>query len=490
MDLYFTGRRYICACSFDERFRPKRAGFRWDTVTKKWFTEDTRIAARLREYADVTAERQLSSVLINVSPWTGGLPTPKGLVLRDFQKEAALFALARNRAYLGLDPGLGKTVIAAIMANARAVPVLYICPPHLALNVKEEFSKWNTTRVPLWVLRDTRLDRDDTQRIIEKSYGKVSMVFIDEAHRFKNDSAKRSKALFKRILPHFYWQYFLSGTPMPNRPMELYTVLNHAAPETIDFMNQFEYGRKYCAGHKNDFGWDFSGASNVPELAEKVKSTFMLRMRKDDVLKELPPKTEEMILLGDNLPSKLIAMDRKILRAHSPEDLMRGLFGGEDLHIATYRRELGAYKLKLACAYLTGLLKDSDEHILVFAYHREVIAGLTKALAGFNPLVVTGDTPMTQRHEYVKAFQASGSTHRCFIGNIQAAGTGFTLTRATRVVFVEFSWVPADNDQASDRAHRIGQRDNVFVQYLVFRNSVDRTVLDAIFAKRKVIAHV
>jgi SWI/SNF-related matrix-associated actin-dependent regulator 1 of chromatin subfamily A len=317
-------------------------------------------------------------------------------------------------------------------------------------------------------------------------------LFIDEAHRFKNDTAGRTKVIFgdkkkEGIAKWFDRVYYLSGTPMPNRPMELYPVLSNSAPETIDFMDRFKYGIKYCAGHKNEFGWDFSGASDVTELASKVIGKFMIRMRKDEVLKELPPKTEELVLIGDNLTPKLAEIDSKILKTFSPQDLMNGRLGdGEELHLMTYRKELGIHKAPLAGKYIESLLEDTDENILVFAIHKDVIYHLQTCLEKYNPLVITGDTAMKVRHDVVQRFQDASGGHRLFIGNIQAAGTGLTLTKASRVVFAEFSWVPADNDQASDRAHRIGQRDNVFVQYLVFQNSIDRTVIETILRKKKV----
>jgi len=120
---------------------------------------------------------------------------------------------------------------------------------------------------------------------------------------------------------------------------------------------------------------------------------------------------------------------------------------------------------------------------LIFAIHKEVIGILKDGLEKFKPLIITGDTGMSERAKRVAAFQAGES--RVFIGNIQASGTGFTLTKATRVIFAEFSYVPAENLQAMDRAHRIGQHENVLVQYLVFKDSVDATVMQSILKKNK-----
>lgn len=509
MKVVFTEKEFICRCTFETRLIPKAAGFRWDNGRKLWHTPDHGIAARLREHCDDLAKSEIAKVLLTVSPWTGGVYHSPEETLKPFQLEAAVFALSRNRAYLGLDPGLGKTPIAATIANTlyhskQGCAVVYICPPFLTRNTEYEFKKWanfltnikryepEEPKAQTLIVPDSIINREVVQKELiqfvryARERGISPILFVDEAHRFKNPTAGRTKAIFggkkqKGLAAHFDRVYYMSGTPMPNRPVELYPVLSHSAPETIDFMNFFDYGRKYCGAFKNEYGWDFSGASNVPELASKVIGKFMIRMKKDDVLKDLPPKTEEMVLIGDDLPPKLASVDSKVLKEFSPEDLMAGRFSE---HISTYRKELGLYKVKEAGLYLKSLLEETEESVLVFAIHKDVIATLEHDLKEFEPIVITGDTDMKVRHEYVKEFQ-SNISRRLFIGNIQAAGTGLTLTKASRVVFVEFSWVPADNDQASDRAHRIGQRDNVFVQYLVFKNSIDRQVIETVLRKKK-----
>ena len=494
MRLQFTGSEFVVACSYAERELPKKAGFRWHPNKQRWYTPSHAVAARLRDYADETAKTEISRVLLSFSPWTEPLSHPKSLKLYDFQKTAIEYGLSRNRAYLALDPGLGKTICAAVMAETLKKPCLYICPPFLVANTLKEFERWAPSLLPR-VVPDSRLHQPKTLDSINAfvTANPDALLFIDEAHRFKNEDSRRGMHLYTFILKKFERAYFLSGTPMPNRPMELFAILSNAAPEVIDYMGKFEYGRKYCGGHRNDFGWDFSGASNLKDLASRVKKHFMIRMKKEDVLKELPPKTEELMVIGESLPPTTAKMDKELLEVYSPEDLMHGIIEakkeGETLHLATYRRELGNAKVKPALEFLQGVLEDTDESILVFTIHKEVVRKLSEGLKRYHPYVITGETPMRLRDEYVRGFQ-NQKERRLFIGNILACGTGFTLTKATRVVFVEFSWTPAENDQASDRAHRIGQKGNVYVQYLVYQNSIDRAVIETIFRKRKVINYV
>lgn len=515
--LVYTDGMFLFQCAFDERHLAKAAGFRWDNERKVWYTLDHAVAVRLREYGTESAQRKINSLLLKKSPWTSPHPPlPQGLSLLPHQLPAIQFALEQNRSYLGLDPGLGKTIIAARIAATLCDPVVYICPPFLTRNVEEEFKKWAPAlkvarydkseidkSVQVIIVPDSLLIRPETRVAILLFVGEQrrAVLFVDEAHRYKNEEAKRTRALLgdhskhrgrmSGIVDAFTKQIYMSGTPVPNRPMELYPILSKAAPETIDFMNRFDYGRKYCDGYRNNFGWDFSGASRVEELARRVivpTGPFMLRLKKS--LLDLPPKLEEVFIISDDMSPKLTSMNMRIEKQYkSTDDLMKARIASErgmdtdDLPIATYRRLLGEEKASSACEYIASLLEETDENILVFAFHKETVGRLVAGLHEHRPLVVTGDTPMAERHACVKEFQSSN--RRLIIGNYLALGTGFTLTKANRVIFVEFSWVPGDNEQASDRAHRIGQKSTVFVQYMVYQHSIDKKVIETILRKRK-----
>ncbi len=500
MIVTYKNNRYECTCAFEERMLAKQNGFKWDTDQKKWYARDATIAARLRKYFDSDATNQIEKSSLRIKPWAGQLIYPAHLKPYQFQITAAQFALGRNRSYLGLDPGLGKTIVAAIIHNTLEKNLtVYVCPPFLVENTKSEFKKWGVRRDEYLIVPDSKISKPTAKKDIldTVAFGRKHNVpvnlIVDEGHRFKNGDALRTRAVFN--LTHLFDRVvFMSGTPMPNRPIELFPVLSALAPETIDYMTKFQYGEKYCQLHQSRFGWDFSGASNITDLAQRVIGTFMLRMKKADVLKELPPKIEEMVVLSDDMPAKVASLDKKLLATYSPEDLLKHALSirvndGDPMHLMTYRRELGVAKVASAVKYIKGILEDTDESILIFGIHTDVIAALYDALSDFEPYVITGKTPMDKRQEFVTEFQ-NGKSRRVFLGNIQACGTGFTLTRASRVVFVEYSWVPGDNSQASDRAHRIGQTEPVLCQYLVFKNSCDRAVLETLLSKQKTIDHI
>lgn len=416
---------------------------------------------------------------------------PEGLSPLPNQLEAVDWALTRPRSYLALDPGLGKTIVAALIANKTKAHIFYICPPFLFQNTHAEFDKW-TFQKKLYVIPDSMLTKKDTLtklklELLSLPKDTETILIIDEAHRFKNGSSQRSDALYYGILPLFKNSkiVFMSGTPMPNsRPMELWPVIQHAAYEVFG-LNRFSYGLKFCGGYKDTFGWKFDGFTNKQEFKAKIFQRFMLRQKKE--LLKLPPKMEGLLTVGEGMPPVVSKIEKKILEHYSPEDLIEGkikaINGEGEMHLGTYLRLLGEYKLKYALPFIESILEETHENILIFAIHKATVAGLAEALEEYNPLVITGDVHKDKRQDLVNTYQTS-KAHRVFIGNIQACGVGFTLTKATRVLFVEFSWVDGDNQQASDRAHRIGQDQSVLVQYVVLKDSFDRTRMEVLLKKR------
>lgn len=464
------------------------------------------------------------------SPWLYPLPYSgkargEGLAPLPYQCDAARFALERPASYMALDAGLGKTIVACLIQNAGRMSAVYLCPPFLVANVAEEFKRWTsfgaTLKKHFKIVPDSLIARESTRKRVaafvhaERRAGRHVALFVDEAHRFKNEDAKRTRSLLggRGVVKLFDHVVYMSGTPLLNRPIELWPILSASHPG-FKRMSRTNYGMLYCAGQvaieeckvckgqktvRGSFcrycrgrggfnhGLDFSGASRMDELAACVHGSFMLRIRKKDVLKDLPPKRESLVFVGANVPPVVGRVEREILKLYSPTDLMQEEI--DSPHVATYRRELGLLKVEPTAALIEEILSESDESALVFGVHVEVLARLADKLSHHQPYLITGKTPMRERHEQVKDFQAS-KTRRLFILNIEAGGVGFTLTKARRVVFIESPWVPALADQAADRAHRIGQTGEVLVQHVVFKNSIDRKVIETGLRKRRITQHI
>lgn len=424
------------------------------------------------------------------SPVSQGSPRPPfhppALRAYPFQIEAARFALSRSKSYLALDPGLGKTIVAALILNQLpGATAFYVCPPFLTSNTQAEFKKW-CFDPRLVLIPDSRLTKPETLRAlfaaINGTAGK-KILFIDEAHRFKNEKAQRTRALFQKIYSKFDRVVFMSGTPLPNsRPIELWPILHNVRPIAFQGMSFFQFAKRFCGAFRGPFGWDFSGFTNRKEFKDRLTSSFMIRIKKDVLT--LPPKREGLLTVGKNLPAMVSSLEKRILKHYSPEDLIRGKIGAEGEHLSTYLRLLGKHKLKYVIPYVESLLEETRENLLIFTLHRDVLTGLAETFKEYRPLVISGDTPSKDRQGIVKEF-SENVDRRIFLGNIRACGVGFTINKASRVLFVEFSWTDGENVQAADRAHRIGQDKSILVQYVVLAGSIDRARMETLLRKRE-----
>ena len=235
---------------------------------------------------------------------------PEGLELLPYQKAGVNFLLETNgRAIVGDDMGLGKTIqaIAYLQAESTLRPALVVCPATVKLNWKNEVEKWLTAGNRVRVLegrKGEKLEEGEADIYVinydilhntregEIAWGKalldvgVKVAVFDEAHRVSNPKSLRGQAA-KEIAEEIDHVIFLTGTPIQNRPKELYPLLNMVSPRA--WSSFFEYGKRYCNGHNMGHGWDFNGASNLGELFEKTRP-YMVRRRKVDVLKDLPAK--------------------------------------------------------------------------------------------------------------------------------------------------------------------------------------------------------
>jgi SWI/SNF-related matrix-associated actin-dependent regulator of chromatin subfamily A-like protein 1 len=477
-------------------------------------------AAHFRKYADSKAENIFSKLMLKRLPFpVGGPISPSHMNLLPFQRDLGIpHILSNNRTYIAHQPGLGKSAQAICAVNTKPGRCLIICPSFLKTTWVREITKWSIKDFPNiavvgdsgsqakinWqadfvICSDSMLIKSWVMEAIFKT--DFRFIFIDEGHRFKTADASRTTALFggktsKIHSPGLIYKAehvcVLSGTPMLDKPIELWPMLFAMAPELIDFMGYYDFGFRYCGSFQDDRGhWHFTGSTNEAELNQRIMGRFMQRIRKEDVLKDLPPKIREVIIVGrDPRTNDVIFMDKKLL--NSLEDNLEDADFELPQALGDYakmRHEIGLAKVKWVSEFVYNLLSnDLDEQIILFAHHRDVVDELKKLLFIFKPLVINGGVPDEIRTSYQDKFQ--NKTHRLIIGNIDAMNLGLTLTAATRVVFAEYSWTPAQNEQAEDRAHRIGQKDSVFVQYLVLPNSIDELVLTAILKKEDSIRKV
>jgi len=477
-------------------------------------TSKIKEALRFRNVADAKAEKIfLKRMLLQTPLPLGGLVTPHGRELLPFQRDRGVpFILSQNKTYLAHQPGLGKSAQAIAAVNTKPGPATIFCPSFLKVTWAREITKWFRRDFPTiaivpetpaqadmnWfadfvICSDSMILRPWVRAGLQKR--KDRYRFIDEGHRYKSPETGRSIALFggrganiesPGLVYDTEHVSVLSGTPMLARPIELWPVLYALAPETIDFMKFQDFGFAYCGPRQTERGnYLFLGSSREPELKARI-APFMQRIRKEDVLPDLPKKIREVIYLDED-PRKpgAIEFDRKMLRkaqalADPPEEL-------GDFAVAHHQN--GLAKVGWAARYISAILnEDASESVLVFAHHRDVVDRLAKALEIQKPMVINGGVPFEDRTKIQDAFQSGA--RRLTVGNLSAMNLGLTLTRATRVIFVEYSWSPTENEQAEDRANRIGSKWAVFAQYLVLPGSLDEYMLEKNFEKQERIERI
>lgn len=483
--LQHDGRRYVWSGTYAERLLPKEAGFRWDPDAKLWYTTDHRKAESLINYMVASAldARAAWKETLQASRATDSeivIPAPGDLEYLPYQKAGIAYAASRKSVLIGDEMGLGKTIQALGLINLDFTiqTVLIVAPKSLLLNWQREAEKWLTRAVDLAVINyDMVWKRAD---LTERTW---DLVVYDESQYLKNPKAKRTVA---SLAIQARRRVFLTGTPILNRPVELWPMVNAIDPDGMG-KSFFGFAQRYCGARQVRAGrkmvWDFTGASNLEELQDKMRQKFMVRRLKADVLKELPAKRRQIIPLEANGASSILRAEKKLIEQLGFEEAARALEGQSAAftEMAKLRHDLGVAKVEKALDHIKDML-DSVEKVIVFAHHHDVIDGLQAGLDEFGCVTVTGQTPGADRQAAVDRFQAD-PTCRVFLGNIKAAGVGLTLTAASTVVFVESDWTPGWMQQAEDRAHRIGQTESVLVQYLVFDGSMDAVLAQTLVSK-------
>jgi hypothetical protein len=299
---------------------------------------------------------------------------------------------------------------------------------------------------------------------------------------------------------------FLTGTPIVNRPIELWPIVRALDPQGLG-KSWFAYTNRYCGAVQTRYGVDVSGASNLDELQTKLRATCMVRRLKSEVLTDLPPKVRQVIEIPAAGMESLVATERAQYAQHRGEierlqaeaealreqggvdyaeavEKLQEATGAAFTEMSKIRHELALAKLPHVIEHVEAALENVDK-VVVMCWHHDVVQALTQHF-GRAAVEVSGKVAIADRQAAVERFQTD-KTCRVFVGTIKAAGVGLTLTASSTVIFAELWWVPGDISQAEDRCHRIGQTDSVLVQHLVVDGSLDATQAKTIVEKQDVI---
>jgi len=419
-----------------------------------------------------------------------------------FQKKGVAFIEAKDgRALIADEMGLGKTVqaLAWLQLHPEKRPAIIVVPASLKLNWEREARAW-MSNPKTQILSGTKTDIPLTEDIIIINYdilsawvGKLQqynaqVLITDECHFYKSNTAKRTKAtkMLGKKIPHVI---ALSGTPVVNRPVEMYNALKLIDDTVVP--NFWIYAQRYCGAKHNGFGWDFSGASHTEELHEKLVNTIMLRRLKKDVLKDMPDKIYSILPIEIDNPSEYEHAEWDFISwvsENKGEGAAKKASNAEAFAQIEALKQLAVKgKMKQAVEWIENFL-DIDGKLIVFATHKNTIDTLMQKF-GNRAVKVDGSVFGQARQDTIDRFQ-NDKTCRLFVGNIKAAGVGITLTAASNVAFLELPWTPGELTQAEDRCHRIGQKNAVNVYYLIASNTIDEKIARTLDSKRKVLDSV
>jgi len=428
--------------------------------------------------------------------------------LYDFQKKCVrCITHFQGTALIGDDMGLGKTVevIDWLKRHPKELPALVVCPAtakHVWESVGRDHAKLTSQifygRKPerlknlLTYIPDLLIINYDILKywtVELKKLKNVKSLILDECQYIKNRGTGRTRAV-RRLVNHHDYDNILptSGTPMVNRPSELFTAFNLVRPDLFPSFNSFAW--EFCKPRLKPWGWDYSGASHTKKLHRLFTQYVGIRRTKTEVLHELPPKVRHVIPLDiDNRATYNKAARDFIswLKSESPDKARRAKKAEKITQLGYLRRLTAKGKLKSIIKWIEQFSEQNpNEKLVIFGIHRKVMLQPLYRHFKKNAVLLDGSTPSKKRKKIVDQFQSDKKT-KYFFGNIKAAGTVITLTRSNNLAFAELDFVPGHHLQAEDRIHRITQNYNVDIFYLVAFDTIEVKLCKLLHKKQKII---
>ncbi len=542
MRISFVNNRFQAQSAFREGELLKKAGFRWDDQEKIYYTTDYRFAESLVRHCDDTAvqnirllKQKIQTSIIQSASAQSTLQVyhPTTITPFPYQIAGVEYIINRDGCILADQMGLGKTGQAILAMNMRKnVECLIICPSVLKMNWLKEIRKWMIGTVKCTIYDGKKLRVYEKQLthhpkttivhicnydILSKHLTRLSYIpfnfFIsDESQYIKNKDSNRTRAAMI-LARKAKWKLFITGTPIYNRPVDLFVPLNLIDPAV--FFNLDDFQEKYCGGKKNGY----IKKSIMDELNQLLRSKYMIRRLAADVLKDLPSKMKDVIVLSEDTLNSIVAKEQNAIKSSKEkEEYLRAEIArlkeisknnpnleaeykskvkslreikfknfGE---IAKIRKELAIKKAPYVMEFVRECLENSEDpqsKIVVFGHHTEVLQTIYNGLKKYKPVVIIGDTSDAHRQRAIKLFSEKNDT-RVFIGSMGAAGTGVDglQNNCSTVVFAELDWTPSLVDQAESRLQRIGQKSTVWVYHIVADGSIDGKIAKLLVQKEKV----
>jgi SWI/SNF-related matrix-associated actin-dependent regulator 1 of chromatin subfamily A len=404
--------------------------------------------------------------------------------LKPFQAVGCLYMLLNKRMILGDEMGLGKTIQALSSVEiSKQKPCIIVCPSTLKLNWLNEIEK-NFKNQKIEILnKKSKKDADYyiiNYESLHKYFDLIEEIkprsaILDESHYVKNKKTKRTTSCLKAI-KNIEYRFALTGTAILKSPSELISQL-----KVINRLDHFgcenTFIEKFCGNSQTQWGNDIrKGASNLNILNRELRESCFLRREKDQVTKDLPDKMRSYIYL-DNVSKKYKSFMEEFSRFSHRERLDK----------IEYLRMLAAEdKLESLKEWINNF-QQTEKKLVVFAYHRKIQNELLKAYP--DAASILSDMSDQEKNQNKERFMKDDSC-KLIICSLKSASVGLTLTSASDVLFAEMDWCAANNIQAEDRCHRIGQKNNVNIWYLITKNTIEENILNVVSKKMELFSNL
>jgi SWI/SNF-related matrix-associated actin-dependent regulator of chromatin subfamily A-like protein 1 len=455
--------------------------------------------------------------------------------LYGYQQEGATWLRHVKRAILGDEMGIGKTRQAIAAAYAETGGAVVVCLASgkistwareivtldpdatvLVVNSGNDIQQYSIGDGSYWVVINYDL-LDKHVSDMPQLYPNYKTVILDEAHYIKEGTTIRGKAAVKLCTPAENI-YLLTGTPVMNRPIELFNLLKtirHPLGE-----NWFSYAMKYCGAYQRKVKkWvlnpqsgqrelreikfiDVKGATNLDKLRTEL-STSYLRRTKAALGDKLPPMVPDYIITELDKKHQALYADawdnyftNLELRLNADDDIDEDAKNEKlmNAEMAQHLVEMQKLKQVASLSKVERIADDAEnaleqgEQVIIFTQYTATLEALKERLKKHKPVSISGADNAKHRLEAIDDFQAGKS--KVFIGNTKAAGTGINLFAASLVYFADLEWTPALHEQAISRAHRNGQQKQVNAYYYIAKNTIDEDIKEALIAKKVVIDEI
>lgn len=496
-------------------------GVRFDFIRKIWVAPLTAKAELEAVAAECRAE--WINISSNVPEQIGALPEMPELdfelklangSMRPYQTKGVARGIQLKRFINGDEQGLGKTLqsIATIYGASQVghitFPCLVICPSSTKINWQREWEQWTGKKA---MILDDKV-KDTWHRFYERGLNDVFIVnyeslkkffvdymppkgkmrssadiqmnprialfksvIIDESHRCKEPKTQQTKIALQMCI-NKEWVILLSGTPVVNKPVDLFpqlAIMNRLK----DFGGKKVFMERYCEGGR--------GAANLKELNFKMNQFCFFRREKKDVATDLPEKQRQTILCDITTRAEYNKAKYDFIqfleeKGCSDAEIARKLRGEIMVKMGELKKISALGKLNEVREFVDEVM-DSGEKLIVFCNLHSIVDEMLKHYP--HAVTVTGRDSMDSKQSSIDRFQNDPNC-KLIVCNIKAAGVGITLTASSRVAFIEYPWTYADCAQCEDRAHRIGQRNNVMCTYFLGHNTIDEQMYEMIQEKR------